>query len=249
MIYKKNLKNLILSILALSFLAIGAELNASTASANRLPRGSFSAKPALSVKELVDQINKNPTLRNRYAGHFGVKPEELGTRIEKTLKLIALQKPVKVRVWYVDKQGKINSKMKLLPKGSMVFATSDGQPVILWRCGNPMTTKLPEIPPEVKVKPSPPEVIMSQAIAIPPGMVETLPTYAIAPAVTVTDAVPLPLPPSINNRVIPWWILGLSFAGNGDKPAPKVIPEFPAASLAAIGLPALAFFKRRKAAK
>ncbi len=143
-------------------------------------------------------------LRNRYSLHFGVSPEALDEYFNTNLQLITLKQSLKTQCWYVDKKGRTHVKTKILPKGTKVFTTKTGKPVIQASCGNPLRTDLPDrestkgitetiesenasaamAPPapevETMVLPAPEEVITTAAVMAPPApaAAATLPIMA-----------------------------------------------------------------------
>lgn len=108
------------------------------ASPHYTPPGSFLKYRAATVNELVYQTNQYSDVRLKYARHFGVNPQKVPAYF-RTLDLIALKKPARLKTWFYDKNNKCRSRMETLPKGSLVFASSDGKPVLSWSCGNPLS--------------------------------------------------------------------------------------------------------------
>lgn len=123
--------------------AITTALALSAFAAEKTPPGSFLRYRATSVKELNEQLAKDKTVRARYTRHFGLPAEQISAFFSDNLKLVTLKSPLKVQMWYVGKDDKIHKKSKLLPKGTAVFATADGRPVLSWSCGNPVRSDLP----------------------------------------------------------------------------------------------------------
>lgn len=104
----------------------------------KTPPGSFLEYRVRTVGELVDQVSKYPTVKARYARHFGIRPQEVAGFLSDGLRLVSLKSPEKVRSWYIGKSGDAYSKTKLLPKGTQVFVAKDGKPLLSWSCGNPL---------------------------------------------------------------------------------------------------------------
>ncbi len=110
----------------------------------RTPPGSFLKYRAATVQELVSQISSDSSVRARYARHFGVTQQQIASSLGAGLKLVSLTRPAKVQSWYVGKGGRLQAKTKLLPRGTLVFAGSDGRPLLAWSCGNPLRAQLPQ---------------------------------------------------------------------------------------------------------
>ena len=162
----------------------------------RTPPGSFLRDRATSIEQLSGQVAKNAAVRVRYARHFGVSPDELGQYFSENLELVTLKAALKTSTWFVGKGGKVYRKTKLYPKGTMVFATKDGKPLLVLSCGNPLRANLPL---KIKEKPAMP------AATIVKPMVETVaaPAITAAPAPAVAAATPIAAPPPIGNFAVP----------------------------------------------
>lgn len=168
-------------------LGLAGVLVAPVFAAQSTPPGSYLKYSVSSVDELREQVASDSLLRNRYSLHFGVSPEALDEYFSTNLQLITLKQPLKTQCWYVDKKGRTHVKTKTLPKGTKVFATKAGKPVIQASCGNPLRTDLPD---RVSTK-SVTETIQSEnaaaAMAPPAPEVETM--VLPAPEEVITTAV------------------------------------------------------------
>lgn len=112
----------------------------------RTPEGSFLKYRANTVQDLKKQVSGDSVARTRYAKHFSAPADVVAKSLEDGVKLVTLKKATRVQMWYVDKKGSLKQKAKLLPKGSYVFASSDGKPFLAWSCGNPLRASLPSRP-------------------------------------------------------------------------------------------------------
>jgi len=176
----------------------------------RTPPGSYLVYRVATVDELRDQVAKNPVVRSRYMTHFGVSAAELDASFANNLTIVTLKQPLRAHSWYIDDAGKILLKTKFLPKGTMVFATKDGKPLLIASCGNPLMSQLPaevvktmaqsETPPDTKVLASPMETISSALVTAPPAL-EVLSVLPVeAPPVLASIAAPaVSLPPFITS--------------------------------------------------
>lgn len=172
----------------------------------RTPAGSYLAYRATTVSELRNQVAKNAVVRSRYVRHFGASPAQLDSFFADDLSLISLKEPLRTKCWYIDKSGRQSIKTKLLPRGTMVFATKDGQPVLSWSCGNPLRTDLPvklvKAETETIAKLPTPESVETKVLANP---IETISTAVVAalPAPAVMSALPIAAPPVLATIAAP----------------------------------------------
>lgn len=170
----------------------------------RTPPGSYLIYRATSVAELRSQVANNPVVRSRYSKHFGLSPAELDKYLADNVTLVALKQPLRTQCWYIDKSGKTSVKTKLLPRGTMVFATKAGVPLLSWSCGNPLK---PELPQKVAMKPlleiKPPEPAVETKVLANP--IETISTAVVTapPATEITSILPLEAPPVLESIAAP----------------------------------------------
>lgn len=239
-----------------ALLAVGAPRGASAA--ERTPPGSYLIYRATTVGELRNQVAKNVVVRSRYTRHFGVSTAQLDSFLANNLSLVSLREPLRTKCWYIDRAGRQSVKTKLLPRGTMVFATPSGQPVLSWSCGNPLradlpvgtvkssreTTAKPAAEPEVKVLPNPMETISTAVVAAPPAPLaaSALPVAA-APVLASAAAPAVSMPPVLSTSSFGGIELlgllgGAAFAvrgGDHPSPPPAVVPE-PSGLAAIFGL-------------
>ncbi|MGQ9455667.1 MAG: hypothetical protein ACUVRS_04100 [Armatimonadota bacterium] len=168
----------------------------SFASQRKPPRpGSFVRYSAETVSQLVDQILTNNVVGKRYSKMFKMQPQQLAKYFRDNLQVTKLSKPLKVKMHFISKTGKILVRNCWLPAGKKVFATRDGTPVLDIGCGNPLTDQLPVI--ETKVKGTTQTVTAIQEEKLftsePQGAEETV--QKLAPPEAVTEAVTEELTP------------------------------------------------------
>ena len=162
----------------------------------RTPPGSFLGRRAATVNELVRQVSSDSAAKARYARHFRMSSNQVVDSLSR-LKLVTLKRPVKTRSWYVGKNGSIQVKTKLLPRGTPVFATADGTPLLSWSCGNPLRAQLPK---------KPTRIVRSEKAGKGSAAVKAGPTQAEAPVETkVLAAEPETVgqPPTTAGPVVP----------------------------------------------
>lgn len=116
-------------------LAALAALMLSTLPAAAMPKGSYLKRPATTTESLIRQVSQDASVRKRYATYFRTSDSFVVNTI-KELKLIRLDKSMKVRVRYWRADNGFHDRM--LSKGTLVFATNAGTPVLLQECGNPI---------------------------------------------------------------------------------------------------------------
>ena len=127
-----------IAALLLGVMTMPAAQSATPRRPQRTPPGSFLRYRALSVSELAHQISTDRAVRLKYARHFHVTPDRIVAALTSGLRLVSLTRPLRTRSWYVGTSGAIHVKTKLLPKGTPVFVSSDGRPLLAWSCGNPL---------------------------------------------------------------------------------------------------------------
>ena len=188
----KKMLAVLIVIFALSIL-----LSIPTQAAWNMPPGAFLKDRAATVGDLTKQISNNSTVRMRYARHFKIAPSEIAERFNSELKLVSLKNPLRTMMWYIDKNGKVYKKGKLLPKGTMVFATKNGKPVLAWACGNPMSANLPaKVLDKTAVKAS------TETIAAKAPPVESVETKVLAGPVEIIAAAAITAMPSIITEAV-----------------------------------------------
>lgn len=232
----------------------------------RTPPGSYLEYRATTVGELRSQVSNNKIVQARYASHFGIPAAQLDKALLSKLTLIALKQPLRTRSWYISKSGKALVRVKLLPRGTMVFAMR-GEPVLAWSCGNPLGASLPTnlvkataetVSPksgvETKVLASPVETISTAVIAAPPvpAVAAILPVET--PPVLASIAAPaISIPPVISSNIGGGWLAALGglggIAASFKKDDHPTVPE--PSNLVAIGsllamMPVACRFRRQK---
>jgi hypothetical protein len=88
-------------------------------------------------------VKHDPSLSARYARHFGSTNYGVSEYFGKRLTLIRLRKPATTYVYYYNSSGNVARGRRVMPAGTLVFATESGEPVLDWRCGNPLRPNLP----------------------------------------------------------------------------------------------------------
>jgi len=240
--------------LVLGVLTVLACSLANAAAQQRTPPGSFLRYRATTVEELTNQVTRDPVVRARFAKHFKTNPDTLAADIANEIKLVTLKDPVRVTSYYISKSGRISSKQKVLPRGTLVFADSTGKPIIAWSCGNPLSTALPRrvvkqpAQPVEEAKPMVEEIAPAVAPPAPAPEVAVVPEEVFAPIaepLAVAPAAAEVIPPSLVPTsvisgaalLIPAFAAVIPATG-GEKEIkpPKPVPEPGAAAALAAGL-------------
>lgn len=122
------------------YLAVGlaAIVGAASLSEARTERNSFLNRPASSVSALVNQVNSDAVVFDRYSRHFAMTRSELVAYLS-ALRPARLERAGTFIVYGVPDDGRIHSTVQRLDAGERIFVDASGTPVILVRCGNPLT--------------------------------------------------------------------------------------------------------------
>lgn len=197
-------------------------------------RDRFLDEPALTTDALVDSLKTNKTFRQNIAKHFGLPEERVVEFVQDALVPYILPADAPVVNYGVTKGGMIYGKKMSLKKGTRVWATRDGSPILKWICSNPLLPKAPVLSkkptPSLVSKKVVPNGLQQVAanIEAPAGM-EAISGGELGfetPATPIKVArVPDPLP---EPKPIP-----------EPKPEPKPIPVPPLTQIARSGIPLL----------
>jgi hypothetical protein len=95
----------------------------------------FLNRKANSVGELVREVQNDPDVADRYVRHFGKSREDIVAYF-RTLHLARLNSDGTYIMYSVDDNGVIKSHPELMKKGTLVYADSDGVPILKAKCGN-----------------------------------------------------------------------------------------------------------------
>lgn len=165
---------------------------------------SFLMRPVYSVHELVQQIRTEPVVAQRYARYFGVNAYSLADYFQKNLRLQPLKSATTFQVAHVRPSGEILVRKLKFKKGTMVFTTSEGKPVLKMSCGNPLTRALENTSfhkPEVRL------VVLKPA-TVPPGVlapsIPTEPVDEVPPDIVVLPPTPeVYFPETVEPEIVP----------------------------------------------
>ena len=228
----------------------------------QMEHNAFLRKPVFSSKALVQQVSTDPTVLKRYERHFMLNKDVLKDYFTK-LELMPLRETRRYLVYNVDSKFRINKKMLILQKGTLVFADKSGKPVLKRTCGNPMVAYLPPKG-QIAAKFIPPKYAMSGIDAVESPIVYAMasepeptlePTITpVEPPVTVPTPPVEPLAPAIPQLPgtftpsLPWWpIVVLPFipGGGGGGPSDPPVPEPMTIAVLGMGVSSLLLRRRR----
>src|SRR5688572_23582861 len=80
------------------------------ANAQRMPHNSYLNKPAHSVAQLINQVRNDPVVAKRFMLHYGMDKEQI-IAFFRTLRVGKLQKTGYYKIFNIDKNYRISSKM------------------------------------------------------------------------------------------------------------------------------------------
>lgn len=128
------------------FLAAVAFANAA------VPTGAFIRRPVKSVDDLITHAKTDPIVMERFTRHFRMTPAQV-TSYFRTLHLAKLAKDGVYLVYNVRPDNIIRGRHFNLKKGTLVFADSNGRPILKKECANPMWMGVPPMVAETPVAP------------------------------------------------------------------------------------------------
>lgn len=124
----------------------------------RSGRDRFLDEPVLTTEALVEALKTNKVFRQNIAKHFRLPEDRVVSFVQDALVPYILPKDTLVTNFGVTKAGVIYGKKTTLKKGTRVWATRSGDPILKWICSNPLLVKMPVL----KKVPKPTEVSLKQ---------------------------------------------------------------------------------------
>jgi PEP-CTERM motif len=147
-------------------------------------RDRFSNKPAQTTSELIKTLKSNKIFRINLAKHFGIPEARVVSFVQEALVPFTLPQRATVMNYGVTRAGKIYGKKTQLPKGTRVWATRGGQPILKWDCSNPLLPRLPLLREQPKLVPlkarTPLKIEAVEATEGAPATLEARPTLQLA---------------------------------------------------------------------
>ena len=116
-------------------------------------RDRFLKEPVLTTEALVEALKTDPTFRRNIAKHFNLPEDRVVEFAQDALVPYILPTDTSVMNYGVTKSGLIYGKKMNLKKGTRVWATRDGKPILKWSCSNPLLPKAPVLKEKPKTTP------------------------------------------------------------------------------------------------
>lgn len=216
----------------------------------------FINKSVNTTPQLVSQAKNDPEVMDRYMRHYGMTRAEVLQYLG-SLKPDTLKEEGVYAIYSVPEGGRIKLHMERLKKGHRIFASQDGEPQLVLKCGNPLTmgpksvvaiNRTPVTTTEIVVEESPLE-IMTQIES------ESEPLLALQPAepqytlITPPDVDPIQIPVLGGGfNPLPLALGGLLFIDTGSSSS-NPVPEPMTMAVLGAGMAYIGMRKRRKASK
>lgn len=239
-------------------LAVGLSvLGCATVALARPDLNAFLNERSMSVSDLVRQVKRDPEVMDRYRRHFAMGDKDLVAYLG-SLRLARLSKKGVYRVYSVPPGGWIKMHYETLREGIPVFADMAGEPVLLVKCGNPLTNG-PRNPiaenddsPEIQART---DTLRELTVAADTpssadlaAMAPSTPQVPAEEIVTIGQS-PVPILPGAFGAS-PWLLgsLGFLFVGREDEGSTTTaIPEPSTIAVLALGTGLLARRRRKRA--
>jgi hypothetical protein len=200
-----------------------------------MPADSFLTTHVYSATALSGEVLTTPIVGARYKHFYHLMPTQVAGYFKTNLHLEALPHDYAATVYNIRPNKSVFVIRRHLEKGDMVFASRNGRPVLLWRCGNPLTSSLPTA---VKVasetKPSRMVTKVAPTPTLTPAVVAQ--TSTVSNVITPTELVS-PYVATISPDIAP------TFGGSTDIFVPAIYSSGSSSFWSALaGLPALGLF-------
>ncbi len=218
----------------------------------------FINKKVDTTSQLVSHARADKAVMDRYMRHYGMERQEvlqyLGTLRPSTLKEEGV-----FAIYSVPEGGRIKLHMERLKKGHKVFVSPDGEPQLVWKCGNPLTLGPKSVvavnttavtTTEVMVAENPLEILTQIDTESEPllALQPEEPKYSlIEPNPPTQDENPIPIISSGFNP-LPLALGGLLFLDDGSSPSSAPVPEPMTIAAFGAGFAYLGMRRKRKAA-
>jgi len=131
--------------MAMLMVALALSLPAAAAKPQPAGPGSFLRYKVYSVRELTQQLEKYPAVRKLYARHFGMPEDKIVQYFKENLVESYVLEDTKFTVYAIGPSGRIYPALQRVKRGTQVLALRNGQPILKWACGNPLSKFLPVV--------------------------------------------------------------------------------------------------------
>ncbi len=229
-------------------------------------RNSFLAYRVTTTQALVREVSQNRDVQQRFMRHFGMTRSQVIDYVS-GLHPARLSEKTAFTVYSIPRNGMVKQHTQTFRRGELVFEDSAGTPVLIARCGNPVTLGPQNLTeharPNVLGADTPTTDLREMAGVEQPAAEALAPFDLLAPGVPILAELPpatQPIVPPVTPPVVPpkpqlisggpsflplLLLGGIPFALNTSGPAP--VPEPASAAVLAIGLGAVMFRRARKA--
>ncbi len=223
--------------------------------AQRPEPNSFLNRSVHSTGELVQQMNTDPVVMDRFMRHFAMTRTEV-VAMASQLSLAKIKNDTLMTVYNCNKRAVIGSRVFVIKAGALVFVDKYGTPVLKKTCANPLFGRIridvPEVATEAVVSPLSATERVDAIEAMP--MAELLePAFEPVPILPIPGQPRIELPGvedpflQVRRGDYPWALLMLG--GSAVPGKRNTRPETPVPGPAAaimFGVPALVALVRRK---
>ena len=110
-----------------------------------MPPDSYLQDRVYTVDQLIQQVQNNPTVRQRFARHFQIPQDRVVSYMRANLVESYIPETRRYTVYCMSPSGRIFAVKQTFHKGTKVFALRNGEPVLKWLCGNPLSKFLPAV--------------------------------------------------------------------------------------------------------
>lgn len=177
------------------------------------PPDSYLQYKVYSVDQLIAQVSQNPVVRQRFARHFQIPESRVVSYMRANLVESYIPKTGHYTVYCVHRSGTFYPVKQTFRQGTKVFALRNGEPVMKWVCGNPLSRFLPAV--QVKTASRPPKVLVAPSI------------QELTPADTVSVLVPSDVAAPVYQPLVPVSVAAASapiFSAGGGVAGRSLLP-------------------------
>ncbi len=226
------------------------------------PPDSYLQYRVYTVDQLIQQVSENPKVRRRFAQHFNIPEDRVISYMKANLVESYVPKTERYTVYCARPSGKFYPIRQTFKQGTKVFALKNGEPVMKWLCGNPLTKFLPDVNIQKyshKETPLIPPPVVVQVADLTESLNVLTPAEVLAPVYQPVVPISLvsaatPLYSRVGTSLLPFLLpvalLGVNRGGGGgNTPPPTPIPAVPEAGAVvylAAALPLVLVAARRR---
>ena len=104
----------------------------------RPDKNSFLNHRASTVRQLLRQVKTDWQVRDRFERHFAMNQEQLFAYLG-SLHRSNIQATGDYTIYSIPPDGHVKAHKERIKRGAAIFADAHGTPILLVKCGNPMT--------------------------------------------------------------------------------------------------------------